>query len=201
MYSYIGSGYFVVAVVILFEQTRRLALLEDALVNCGLDIAAGVKSPALLKSAVIAHNADLVIVDVALPGKDVLNVISEINRNNPLPVVLFSGAVDNELIEDAVNSGVSAHVIDCVSPERIQSIVKVTQARFKKIRKLEIELEKTRERLADHGDVEKVKGRLMKSRHLTEEEAYNSLRKLAMDQNISLGDAARTLLSAMELLG
>ena len=62
-------------------------------------------------------------------------------------------------------------------------------------------LEDARGKLADRRDIERAKGLLMQRRRLTEDEAHRALRKLAMDRNLPLGDAARVLISALELLG
>jgi response regulator NasT len=41
----------------------------------------------------------------------------------------------------------------------------------------------------------------MQRRRLTEDEAHRALRKMAMDRNLTLGDAARALIAALDLLG
>ena len=49
--------------------------------------------------------------------------------------------------------------------------------------------------------VDRAKGILMKSRGLSEDEAYTLLRKTAMNQNRKLADVAQSLVTAAELLG
>ena len=41
----------------------------------------------------------------------------------------------------------------------------------------------------------------MQHRQLSEEEAYQLLRKMAMDRNMKIGEAARNFIAAMALLG
>jgi response regulator NasT len=79
--------------------------------------------------------------------------------------------------------------------------MEVAIARFEEIQQLRVELEDTRAKLADRRDVERAKGLLMKRRRLTEDEAHRALRKMAMDRNLTIGDAARALISALELIG
>ncbi|MHB9102998.1 MAG: ANTAR domain-containing protein, partial [Sulfuricella sp.] len=49
--------------------------------------------------------------------------------------------------------------------------------------------------------VERAKGILMKQRGWSEEEAYQALRKAAMDKGSRLADVARQLIEITELLG
>ena len=62
------------------------------------------------------------------------------------------------------------------------------------------ELAETRSRLAERKVVEKAKGLLMAQRNLNEEDAYQTLRKLAMDRNQRIGEVARTVVSLLALL-
>ncbi|MFZ1827593.1 MAG: ANTAR domain-containing protein [Candidatus Competibacteraceae bacterium] len=54
--------------------------------------------------------------------------------------------------------------------------------------------------MAERKVVEKAKGLLMAQRNLNEEEAYQTLRKLAMDRSQRIGEVARTVVSLLELL-
>ena len=55
-------------------------------------------------------------------------------------------------------------------------------------------------KLASKENVDKAKGLLMQRRGLDEAAAYAMLRRMAMSRNLRLGDAARALISAAELL-
>ena len=65
---------------------------------------------------------------------------------------------------------------------------------------LKDELDATRSQLAERKAVEKAKGILMKHKNITEDEAYQSLRKMAMDKNKRIADVADGVIGAFELL-
>ena len=65
---------------------------------------------------------------------------------------------------------------------------------------LKDELDATRSQLAERKAVEKAKGILMKHKDISEDEAYQSLRKMAMDKNKRIADVADGVISAFELL-
>ena len=58
----------------------------------------------------------------------------------------------------------------------------------------------TRRRLEDRQILEKAKGLLMKQGGIDEETAYQKIRRLAMNENQSLGDVSRSLLSVADLI-
>ena len=115
--------------------------------------------------------------------------------------VVKGDANDSALIEAAVQAGVSAYVVDGMQPHRLRPIIEVAIARFREFQALRDELQQTRNKLAERREIEKAKGILMKQKGMAEEEAYQALRKLAMDQGLKIGEVARQLISIAKLLG
>jgi response regulator NasT len=54
--------------------------------------------------------------------------------------------------------------------------------------------------LAGRKTIEKAKGILMDHKKVSEDDAYQSLRKMAMDKNTRIVDVAESVISAFELL-
>ena len=100
----------------------------------------------------------------------------------------------------AIKSGVNAYIVDGLEEKRVQPIIDVAIARFREFQALKDELDATRSQLAERKVVEKAKGILMKHKDITEDEAYQSLRKMAMDKNKRIADVADGVISAFELL-
>lgn len=133
--------------------------------------------------------------DLEAPGRDTLEQMREISRDQPRPIILFSNKRDSEYIRQAVQAGVSAYVVDGLSQERVMPIVEVAIARFREFEALKRELQETKTQLADRKVVDKAKGILMQRKGLSEDEAYQLLRKTAMSRNMRIADVARTLLA------
>jgi response regulator NasT len=95
---------------------------------------------------------------------------------------------------------VSAYVVDGMSGERIGPIIDAAVARFEQFQALKRELDDIEEKLADRKVIEKAKGILMKSRNLSEEEAFSALRKQAMESNARLADVSRQLIAVAGLI-
>jgi response regulator NasT len=172
----------------------ELAAAESTKVIC-------VDSSKDLMGQVRQHAPDVIIIEMASPDRDTLESLRTVNRETPKPVVFFAEHSDYDTTQAAINAGVSAYIVDGLSTTRLNSVMEVAIANFKAFQKLRTELEDTKMRLQDRKDVDKAKGILMQHRNLSEEEAYQLLRKMAMDRNMKIGDASRNFVAAMSLLG
>jgi response regulator NasT len=187
-------------ILIVDQDSGRSAILEQALIDAGHTVVARLQSERDLASKVAEYRPDVVIIDMEAPGRDTLEQMREVSRDNPRPIVLFSNQRDPEYIRQAVQAGVSAYVVDGLQKERVLPIVEVAMARFREFQALRRELEETRSRLQERKIIEKAKGILMQRRGLSEDAAYQLMRKMAMDRNLRLVEVARTLLALEDLV-
>jgi response regulator NasT len=125
----------------------------------------------------------------------------QLSRAVKRPIAMFVDRADRASIEAAVEAGVSAYVVDGLKQERVKPILDMAISRFNAFSRLSRELEEARNELENRKLVERAKGILMKSRGLSEEDAYALLRKTAMNQNRKLADIAQSLVTAAGLLG
>lgn len=188
--------------VLLVDETfERAALLKHALQDAGCKIAAHVSASADLPGLVAELKPDLIILDTESPDRDTLENLCIINRDQPRPIVMFTHDDDSDNIRAAIRAGVSAYVVDGLKSERLRPIMDVAIARFNEFQAMRSDLAKAESQLSERKDVERAKGILMKQRGWSEEEAYQALRKAAMDKGSRLADVARQLIEITELLG
>ena len=113
---------------------------------------------------------------------------------------MFAGKSDARMIRKALRAGVSAYIVDGLSPQRLEPIMDVAIARFQEYQELRRELDAATQKLADRVVVDRAKGILMKARGLDEDAAYKALRKLAMDRGKPLGVVAGEVVEMAKLL-
>jgi response regulator NasT len=190
-----GEATTTLRVMIVDQDPARSAVLEQALTDAGHWVVARTVDEGSLLQIVTDTQPDVVIIDMDAPGRDTLEDLREVGRDNPKPIIMFSNNRDGEYIRQAVQAGVSAYVVDGLSKERILPIVDVAIARFREFQALRRELADTKVQLADRKIVDKAKGVLIQRKGLTEEQAYALLRKTAMNRGLRIADVARTLLS------
>lgn len=187
--------------VLLVDETfERAALLKHALQEAGYHIAAHVSSSADLPGLVTELKPDVIILDTESPDRDTLEHLCIISRDQPRPIVMFTHDDDSEKIRAAIRAGVSAYIVNGLQSERLRPIMDVAMARFKEFQSMRIELEKAESQLAGRKDLDRAKGILMKQRGWSEDEAYQAMRKMAMDKGMKLSELSRQIIAMADLL-
>ena len=187
-------------VMLVDDHPERLQMLEQALSAEQHVIVARLDSKADLASEVNLHKPEIIFIDVDAPGRTTLESLAQINRLRPLPVVLCAARSDSETARRVLGAGVSAYVVNGLQPERVSALLDLAVARFEMQQSFRLELDAAKTRLADQRDIEKAKGLLMKRKSLDEAAAFALLRRMAMDRQLKIGDYARSLLSAADVL-
>ena len=187
-------------IMLVDDTPTQSTILEQALLDQKLTVACRVQSAQGLIKNVELHQPDIIIMVLASPDQDTLDNMAMLNQHNPKPVILFSGQSDSQIISQAVKAGASAYIVDGLNAHRIKPIMDAAIARFNEFQTLRIELQKTQSQLADRKVIDQAKGLLMKTKSLNEEQAYHTMRKMAMDQSKPIADIAKNILSVMSLL-
>ena len=189
-------------VLVVDDVPGRASALERALADVeGVEVTCTVESPLELARRVAEHKPDVVLIETESPSRDVLEQLAVMSAAAPRPVVLFTEDSHDESIRAALGAGVSAYIVDGLSPQRLAPIMRVAMERFEADQRLRAELESTKTALEERKLVDRAKGILMKQRNVDEDEAFALLRKHAMDRGIRLGEAAKQLIDVAQLLG
>ena len=192
-------------------RTLRVLLVHDTprhgdVLAClsgigGVELAHSIDTPIEMLQAIQGHAPDVVLIDTESPSRDVLEQLAAVSANAPRPVVMLTGDAHDDAIRAALGVGVSAYVVDSVDPRRLEPIIRVAIERFRSEQRLRAELESTRTQLAERKVVERAKGILMKQRGCNEDEAFASLRSLAMQKGLRLGEVSQQVIDVAGLLG
>jgi len=187
-------------VLIVDQNLLRASVLEDGLREAGYRDLIVVRDMQNLLRRIVDEEPDVILIDLENPNRDVLEQMFQVSRVVRKPVAMFVDSSDRSAIEAAIDAGVGAYVVDGLRKERVQAIVDTTISRFRAFEKLRVELDDTRQQLADRKLVDRAKGILMKQRRITEDQAYEMLRKAAMDANMRIAQVAQSVITAAELL-
>jgi response regulator NasT len=187
-------------VLLVDERPERQELVAELLAGADCELLRQVGPGDDLLRAVQAHDPDLVIIDIDSPGRDTLENLRTVQATAPRPMVMFSQDDAGDTIRRAVEAGVSAYVVDGLQAKRVRPVIEAAMARFRQYRALEQELDRTRSELQARKLIDRAKGIVMQQRGVGEPEAYQLLRKAAMDRNKRLVEIAEAIISADELL-
>lgn len=185
----------------LAEQARRSAALRIGLLESGYDLVASLPADVFLPERIAQLQPDMIIVDSESDARDVLEHIVIATRDARRPIVLFTEDDAPASMDAALDAGVSAYIVAGLQAERVKPVLDVALARFRREQKLLDELQGTRQKLAERKIVDRAKGLLMTRYQLTEDQAYQRLRSMAMNKNLKLADIAQRLIDVEDLLG
>ncbi len=187
-------------IILVDENTGRSAMLRRALQDKGHEVICRMDSSSNLQNSNEMTHADVVIVNSDIPDEEVFANLNDVNKTKPKPIVMFAEKSSSEMANSAIKSGVNAYIVDGLEENRVQPIIDVAIARFREFQALKDELDATRSMLSERKAVEKAKGLLMEHKEITEDEAYQSLRKMAMNKNKRIVDVSESVINAFELL-
>lgn len=148
-----------------------------------------------LVEAAAALQPDVIILGCARPPPEMFNSVHDISRARPVPVLMFVDDPDPILAREALRTGVSAYVVDGLTPVRVMPLIGIAIERFRMVDALHRELQKSREDLAARKSIERAKGLLMERRGLSERDAYEAMRRMAMEKARPLKDIADAILN------
>jgi response regulator NasT len=190
-----------IRVVIVDDNAVRAAILLDGLREAGIAGVEVIETSTQLVRKIAAIDPDVIIIDLENPSRDMLEQMFQVSRVVSRPVAMFVDQSDQAMIRAAVEAGVSAYIVDGLRKERVKPIVDMAISRFEAFDRLQRELLEAKSELADRKVIDRAKGILMRSRNLSEEEAYALLRQTAMNEKRRIADIAQSLVTAAGLLG
>ncbi len=182
-------------------QAERSRSLRIGLLANGFNLIASLPADPFLNDRIAQLQPDLIIVDAESAARDALEHVVMATRDERRPIVLFTNDDDTTHVKDAVAAGVSAYIVAGLAPDRIRPILDVAMARFQHEQALRHELAEARTELKDRKLIDRAKGLLMARQGLTEPEAYDKLRRTAMDKGLRIVDVAQRILDVADLLG
>jgi len=195
-----SDGVRAVKIAIVDENPIRAAILEDGLREAGFADVVRLGEMHRLLERIYAIDPDVILIDLENPSRDVLEQMFQVSRAVRRPIAMFVDQSDSASIEASVDAGVSAYIVDGLKKERIKSILDLCISRFNAFSKLQAELDRARSALDERKAIDRAKGILMKTRKLTEEQAYALLRSAAMRESKKIAEIAQAIVTAAELL-
>jgi response regulator NasT len=183
------------------DQAERSRALRIGLLESGYNVIAVLPTDPFLADRVAQLQPDMIIVDAESGARDALEHVVMATRDARRPIVLFTNDGDTSHVKDAVAAGVSAYIVAGLAPERIRPILDVAMARFQHEQQLRRELADAKSQLHERKTIDRAKGLLMQRQGLSEQQAYEKLRKTAMDRGLKLAEVAQRILDVADLLG
>ena len=143
---------------------------------------------------------DLVLMDIKMPLLDGLAAAKIIRSDNLAETVMMMTAYsEREFVEQAKDCGVGGYLVKPIDEKSLIPNIEVAVNRSREIGKLRKDIEKVNGRLESRAVTEKAKGLLMEQQKMTEQEAYDYIRKLSQTKHLSMKRVAEMILTKSEV--
>ncbi len=173
-------------VLIVDDESLIRMDLRDIIESCGHEVVAegtnGVEALALCKK----HKPDIILMDVKMPELDGIEAARQIGFHHEAPVVLLTSYSQQDLIDKARDSGVYGYLIKPVREEQLVPTLELALGRYKSDAQLREKMAELEQSLEDRKIIQKGTGILMELYSISEVEAYNRIRTLSMNKQISI---------------
>ena len=146
-----------------------------------------------------AQRPDLVLLDVRMPVFDGFGAAETIIKEENAECVVFLTAYnDRESIERAKEIGVAGYLVKPVEQRLLLPTLEVALAQSERLRQSREETARSRQELTESRLIQRAQSVLARRENISESDAYQTLRRLSMEQRTSMASLAKALLEQEE---
>ena len=147
----------------------------------------------------LRQQADVVACWASRLPAALLDAVATLQAQQPTPVLVFTHDASAEPMQRALEAGVHAWVVQGYGRDRLRPLVQLACAREAQQRMLRARVAELDERLEERKLVDKAKGILMRARAVSEDEAFQLLRRASMHANQRVGQVSRQVIDAARM--
>jgi len=170
------------------------ALIEKA----GLDVCAEARDGEEAVELARSERPDLAIMDVKMPRLDGIEAARRILDERPIPIVMLTAYGQDELVSRAIEAGVFGYLVKPFRETDLLPAIATARARHEELQTLREEAESLSEALAARKVIERAKGLLMAKEGLTEDEAFDRLRRASQVSGRPLKVIAEAVVTTLD---
>ncbi len=141
---------------------------------------------------------ELVIMDVKMPKLDGIEAAKRIVDERPLPIVLLTAYGQEELVNRAVEAGVFGYLVKPFREQDLVPAIETARARHAELMAVREEADSLAEALAARKAIERAKGLLMEREGLTENDAFDRLRRASQVSGRPLKVIAEAVIATLD---
>ena len=144
---------------------------------------------------------DIILLDVKMPLMNGLQVAKVLNEEKFSGCIIMLTAYNiKEYIQKATESSVMGYLIKPVDEDIFLSRLKMIYNTHLRMKKFQTEAVEAKLKLEERKKIEKAKGILMKNKKITEEEAYQEIRKISMQKRITMVELSEIIILTGDIL-
>ncbi len=185
-------------ILIAEDETIIRLDLRELLEKAGFAVCAEAKDGLEAVELARSERPDLAVLDVKMPRLDGIEAARRILDERPIPIVMLTAYGQDELVSRAVEAGVFGYLVKPFRETDLLPAIAAARARHEELTELREEAESLAEALAARKSIERAKGLLMAKEGLTEQEAFERLRRASQLAGRPLKVVADALIATFE---
>lgn len=183
-------------VVLADDEPIIVMNLKEVLEDSGYEIVGTASNGFATIDLCKEYRPDILIIDIRMPGLDGLQTAKFVHEGGYVDTIVIESAFDDEeFVQKAGKYGVSAFMVKPIDSKTLVSTLKVATARSKELSSLRSEVIEVNKSMETRKKIERAKGLIMDKLGLSEQEAFNYIRGISKENNISMEFVAEILLS------
>lgn len=183
-------------IVVEDESIVRLDIVE-MLKDANYDVVAEASNGEKALELIDKFRPDLVIMDIKMPKLDGLKASKIISKKYDTPILILTAYSHSDYIEEAKQDNIVGYIVKPISEAQLLPAVEVAISQSNNLKKLKTEIINTKKQMNNRKLIEKAKGILMDHLNLSEEAAYQKLRRTSMDKQIAIEKEATAIIDAL----
>ena len=182
-------------VLVAEDETIIRLDLKDLLERSGFEVCAQARDGEEAVALARSEQPDVAIMDVKMPKLDGIEAARRILDERPIPIVMLTAYGQDELVQRAAEAGVFGYLVKPFREQDLMPAIRTARARHEELAALREEAESLAEALAARKAIERAKGLLMAKESLSEQEAFERLRKASQLSGRPLKVVAEALIA------
>jgi len=192
-----------VALRILVAEDETIIRLDlrDMLERAGFTVCAEARDGLEAVDLARGERPDVAIMDVKMPRLDGIDAARRILDERPIPIVMLTAYDEQDLVSRAVEAGVFGYLVKPFREADLLPAIATARARHEELAALREEAESLAEALAARKVIERAKGLLMTKEGITEQQAFERLRRASQVSGRPLRVIAEAVLATLDVAG
>lgn len=184
-------------VVIADDEPITRMDLRELLLDSGYEVVAEAGDGFDALEACRKYQPDIVLMDIKMPLLDGLSAAKMIVQEDLTDaIILLTAYREMEFIDEAKKIGVNGYLVKPIDEKSLIPSMEVMISKGREIKRLRKDIQRVSSRLENRGVIERAKGRVMREKGMTEEEAYIYIRNLSLQKGVSMRQIADIILQS-----
>lgn len=182
-------------VLIAEDESLTRTILRARLEKLGHQVVAEAENGLQAVEAARATKPDVILMDIRMPEMDGIEAARQIVAEHPCALLFLTAYNDEELVEQATETGALAYLMKPFRKEDLAPALEVAIRRFRQLQDQNQEIACLKEALETRKRIERAKGILMDRHGMTEQDAFSYIHFTARNQNKKMREIAERILA------